>query len=105
MSTSTTSAARRASAMPNRRSLRDEVAADLNIIAGGLLQDLAVLQGPARSGFGYKRAAKALASGIDDSVGDLIERGTLREIPYVGKSTERIVTELVRTGASETVDR
>jgi len=38
---------------------------DLNIIAGGLLQDLALLQPSERSRFGYKRAAKAVAAGID----------------------------------------
>ena len=77
---------------------------DRNIVAAGLLHDLAILQSSERSAFGYKRAAKALAAGIDRSVVDLIEEGTLRDVPFVGASSERVVAELVRTGASAIVD-
>jgi hypothetical protein len=77
---------------------------DRNIVAAGLLHDLAMLQPSERSAFGYKRAAKALAAGIDRSVVDLIEEGTLRDIPYVGPSSERIVSELVHTGEWASVD-
>jgi putative hydrolase len=83
----------------------DAVKADLNIVAAGLLQDLAILQTAERSRFGYKRAAKALAAGIDRSVRELIEEGTLREVPFVGASSERIVVELVGTGASAIVEK
>jgi len=78
---------------------------DFNIAAAGLLQDLAILQSSDRSRFGYKRAAKALAEGTDRSVRDLIENGTLRDVPYVGAASERIVSELVRTGTSASVAR
>jgi histidinol phosphatase-like PHP family hydrolase len=78
---------------------------DLNVLAAGLLQDLALLQSNERSRFGYKRAAKVLASGLDRSVADLVADGTLRDVPYIGASTERIVMELVTTGGSPTVDR
>jgi histidinol phosphatase-like PHP family hydrolase len=78
---------------------------DLNIVAAGLLQDLAILQSSERSRFGYKRAARALAAGTDRDVRDLIEEGTLRDIPYVGAASERIVAELVRTGTSTSVER
>ena len=77
---------------------------DLNIIAGGLLQDLALLQPSERSRFGYKRAAKAIASGIDRSVADLVEAGILRDVPFVGPSSERVIVELVRTGRSALVE-
>lgn len=87
----------------SRRSLVEEVQQDLNIVAAGLLHDMAGLQGSERSSFGYKRAAKALAAGIDRSVVDLIEEGILRDIPFVGPSSERIVRELVKTGESATV--
>ena len=87
-----------------RRSLIDEVRGDANIVAAGLLQDLAILQSSERSAFGYKRAAKALAGGIDRSVIDLVEEGAVRDIPFVGAASERVVNELVRTGASESVD-
>ena len=78
---------------------------DLNVRAAGLLQDLALLQSNERSRFGYKRAAKVLASGLDRSVADLVADGTLRDVPYIGASTERIVKELVTTGGSPTVER
>jgi histidinol phosphatase-like PHP family hydrolase len=84
--------------------LEAHVREDRNIVAAGLLQDLALLQGSERSAFGYKRAAKALAAGIDRSVVDLIEEGTLRDVPFVGVSSERVVSELVRTGGSSSVD-
>jgi len=82
----------------------EEVRQDLNIAAAGLLYDMAGLQPTERSSFGYKRAAKALAAGIDRSVVDLIEEGILRDVPYVGPSSERVVTELVRTGGSQLVE-
>ena len=88
-----------------RRSLKDQVGGDLNIAVAGLLQDLAILQPSERSRFGYKRAAKALAAGIDRPIAELIEEGTFREIPYVGAATERVALELVRTGTSESVAR
>src|SRR5579872_362768 len=78
---------------------------DLNIIAGGLLQDLALLQPSERSRFGYKRAARAIASGIDRSVSDLVDAGILRDVPFVGPSSERVIVELVRTGASASAER
>src|SRR6187401_157890 len=88
-----------------RRSLVDLVRDDLNIVAAGLLHDLAILQSSERSGFGYKRAAKALAAGIDRSIVDLIETGTLCDIPFVGPSSERVVAELVKTGSSAAVEK
>jgi histidinol phosphatase-like PHP family hydrolase len=88
-----------------RRSLLEVVRDDRNIVAAGLLHDLAILQSSERSAFGYKRAAKALAAGIDRSVVDLIEEGALRDVPFVGPSSERVVAELVKTGSSTSVDK
>src|SRR5918993_71672 len=87
-----------------QRSLKDLVLDDRNIVAAGLLHDLAILQSSERSSFGYKRAAKALAAGIDRSVVDLVEEGLVRDVPFVGPSSERVVIELVRTGESAAVD-
>jgi histidinol phosphatase-like PHP family hydrolase len=80
----------------------DLVRDDRNIVAAGLLHDLAILQSSERS-FGYKRAAKALAAGVDRSIVDLLEEGTLRDVPFVGASSERVVSELVKTGTSASV--
>src|SRR5262252_3099239 len=78
---------------------------DLNIVAAGLLHDLALLQPSERSRFGYKRAARAIASGVDRSVADLVEEGILRDVPFVGPSSERVIVELVRTGTSASVEK
>jgi hypothetical protein len=64
---------------------------DLNIMAAGLLQDLALLQPSERSRFGYRRAARAIASGIDRSVADLVEEGIVRDVPFLGPSSERVI--------------
>jgi histidinol phosphatase-like PHP family hydrolase len=88
-----------------RQQLRAQIGTDPNIATAALLQDLALLQANERSRFGYKRAAKAIAAGLDRSIADLIDEGTLREIPYVGAASERVASELVRTGGSATVAR
>lgn len=85
--------------------LLDTVRTDLNIAAAGLLQDMAILQRSERSRFGYKRAARVIGGGIDRAVRDLVEDGTLRDVPYIGAASERIIVELVRTGVSATVER
>ena len=77
---------------------------DLNIVAAGLLDDLATIQPSKQSSFGYARAAKALASGTDLSIAELAAEGRVRDVPFVGASSERVVMELVRTGTSAIVD-
>jgi histidinol phosphatase-like PHP family hydrolase len=71
--------------------------------AAGLLQDMAALQPNEHSQLGYKRAAKALI-GLPLPVAQLVEAGTLRDVPYIGPSSARIVTELVESGSSATVE-
>ena len=80
-----------------------EPSADVNMIAAGLLHDMAALQPNERSQLGYKRAAKAVIA-LPLTVGDLVAAGTLRDVPYIGPSSARIIIELVETGASSTVD-
>jgi histidinol phosphatase-like PHP family hydrolase len=85
-------------------SLADTIAQeDVNLAAAALLYDMAALQPTERSQFGYKRAAKALI-GLPVSVADLVRAGTVREIPFVGPSSARIITELIEHGRSPTVD-
>jgi putative hydrolase len=71
--------------------------------AAGLLHDMAALQGNERSQLGYKRAAKAVV-GLPLPVSELVAAGTLRDVPYIGPSSARVITELVETGGSATVD-
>jgi putative hydrolase len=77
--------------------------ADGNLKAAALLYDMAALQPTERSRFGYKRAAKAIV-GLAVPVEDLVAAGSLREVPFVGPSSARIITEFVTTGASPTVE-
>jgi putative hydrolase len=77
--------------------------ADVNMAAAGLLYDMAELQSVERASFGYKRAAKAVVA-LPVLVTDLVEAGTLRDVPYIGPSSARIITELVEHGQSPTVE-
>lgn len=85
------------------RKTSSSVIDDLNLKAAALLYDMAALQPTERSQFGYKRAAKAIVA-LPMSVADLVAAGTLREVPYVGPSSERILLELVRSGRSTIVE-
>jgi histidinol phosphatase-like PHP family hydrolase len=71
--------------------------------AAALLHDMAAIQGNQRSQFGYKRAAKSIV-GLPVPVADLVKAGTLLDVPFVGPSSARIVTELVEQGRSPTVE-
>jgi histidinol phosphatase-like PHP family hydrolase len=64
---------------------------------------MAILQPNERSRFGYKRAAKAIVA-LTSPVRDVVASGALRDVPFVGPSSARIVTEYVETGVSATVD-
>ncbi len=76
---------------------------DLNMAAAALLYDMAAIQPTERSQFGYDRAAKAIAA-LPVLVADLVSAGTLREIPFVGPASARIITELVQQGRSPSVE-
>lgn len=91
---------------PRKKALEDVdaiVHGDLNMAAAALLYDMASLQGTSRSQFGYKRAAKAIV-GLPVPVSDLVAAGTLRDVPFVGPSSARIITEVVEQGQSPTVE-
>jgi len=75
---------------------------DVNLESAALLYEMAALQPTPRSQFGYKRAAKAIVY-LPVPVSDLVSAGTLREVPFVGPSSERIIKELVAEGKSATV--
>ena len=77
---------------------------DPNMAAVGSIYDMAELQSAERARFGYKRAAKAVI-GLPVSVADLVKTGTLREVPFIGPSSARIIEEVVQAGESATVAR
>ena len=63
---------------------------------------MAALQ-PTERRFGYKRAARAIAS-LTVPVDELVASGRLREVPYIGPASARIITEFVEQGSSPTVE-
>src|SRR5258708_37594895 len=81
-----------------QRSLIDLVRDDRNIVAAGLLHDLAILQSSEQRSFGYKRAAKAFAAGGDRAIVQLCGEGTLRRVLIVGGVSGRGASELVIAG-------
>jgi putative hydrolase len=83
--------------------LATHIRQDVNIVAAGLLYDMAILQSSERSAFGYKRAGKVIATVLDVSLRDLVAQGTVREVPYLGRASERIIEELVTEGESAIV--
>ena len=92
---------------PRKKAVADVAEAivhsDLNMAAAALLYDMAALQSTSRSQFGYKRAAKAIV-GLPVSVADLVTAGALRDVPFIGPSSAKIITEVVKQGHSPTVD-
>jgi histidinol phosphatase-like PHP family hydrolase len=83
-----------------RRNLLTHIQADINIVAAGQLYDMAALQSSQRSAFGYKRAGKVIATAVDVSLRDLVASGTVRDVPYVGRASERIIADAVASGDS-----
>jgi histidinol phosphatase-like PHP family hydrolase len=77
---------------------------DVNLQLGGLLLDMAALAGRSQRAWGYKRAAKAVLR-LDRPITPLIESNTLRAVPGIGPTTDRIARELVYEGVSNLVER
>lgn len=64
---------------------------------------MAAIQAAERSRYGYVRAARALLD-MDDDVGRAVADGTLRNVPFIGPSSAKIVGEFVRERRSPTLD-
>jgi histidinol phosphatase-like PHP family hydrolase len=79
------------------------VSNDYNLAAASLLYEMAAMQGNERSQLGYKRAARTIA-GLPISVVDAVAAGTLREVPYIGPASARVITELVEQRHSPTLE-
>ena len=82
---------------------RPAVLDDPNILAAGLLYDMAALQPSERSRFGYKRAARAIVE-LPASVLELVASGALEDVSLIGPSSTRILTEFAADGRSATVE-
>jgi histidinol phosphatase-like PHP family hydrolase len=76
---------------------------DTNSVIAALLRDLASVQTSQQKKWGFKRAASAVIN-LEQPIESFVRPdGTLAKIPNVGPSTERIILEVLRTGASPTV--
>jgi hypothetical protein len=81
------------------------MARDTNARVAALLRDLAAVQKVPQSRWGYRRAAQAIAD-LDEPLEALLQAdGSLRKIPNVGPSSLRVITEFLKTGKSEVVER
>jgi histidinol phosphatase-like PHP family hydrolase len=77
---------------------------DTNMRVAALLRDLAAVQTSPPSRWGYKRAAQAILD-LDAPLESLVNPdGTLQKIPGIGPSSTRVILEVLRGGASPTVD-
>jgi histidinol phosphatase-like PHP family hydrolase len=77
---------------------------DVNVVAGGLLRDLAAIQTSPQKTFGYKRAASAVMT-LERPLRDLLQPdGTLARIPGIGPASTRVILEVLQTGRSASVD-
>jgi histidinol phosphatase-like PHP family hydrolase len=79
------------------------LADDLNATIAGLLRDLANAQTSTQKKWGYKRAASAIRN-LDEPIETYLRAdGTLEKIHHVGPASERVILEVLQTGASPTV--
>jgi putative hydrolase len=78
---------------------------DANLVAAGLLRDLAAAQDSPQRAFGYKQAAGAVLA-LPAPLASLLQPdGTLARIPRVGPASTRVVLEVLRTGGSAIVEQ
>ena len=77
---------------------------DVNLIAAGVLWDLALAHAGRHARLAYKRAARSVL-GLEQSVASIAREHGLRDVPYIGVSTERILLEFLQHGHSAIADR
>jgi len=78
---------------------------DVNLVAAGLLRDLAAAQASPERAFGYKQAAGAVLA-LDAPLEALLQSdGTLSRIPRIGPASTRVLLEVLQTGGSPIVEQ
>lgn len=78
---------------------------DVNAVVGALLRDLAFAQTSQQKMFGYKRAASIILALEQPLTALRRPDGTLPKIPGIGPASLRVITEVLETGTSPTVER
>jgi histidinol phosphatase-like PHP family hydrolase len=79
-----------------------QAASDLNMEVAGQLHDMALTHASPHGRIAYKRAAQAVLR-LDEPLDELAATRPLREIPYVGPASERVIRELLEQGTSPSV--
>ena len=77
---------------------------DVNLEAAGALRDLALVYSSEHARVAFRRAARAILQ-LDRPVDEVARAGKLREIRYIGPSSERIILEVLEHGESPTLER
>jgi histidinol phosphatase-like PHP family hydrolase len=77
---------------------------DVNMEVAGALNDVALVHASKHGRFAYKKAARAVLT-LEEPLVEFVERHELREIPYIGPATERVILEHLETGKSPTVEK
>jgi histidinol phosphatase-like PHP family hydrolase len=90
--------------MARRKPAAKTARPDTNSLVAGFLRDLAASQISKQSRWGYARAADAIAALPAPLESYVQPDGTLRKIANVGPSSTRVILEVLKTGASPTVD-
>jgi putative hydrolase len=84
------------------RTLRAEP--DINMEAASALEDLALVHSSRHGRIAYKRAARAVLTHARP-LSEVTAKGGLREIPYIGPASERVILEVLEHGSSPTAER
>src|SRR5438128_12018771 len=77
---------------------------DVNMEVAGALYDLALVHSSTHARMAYKRAARSVL-GLERPISEYGNAGTLRQVRYVGPSSERVIHEVLAAGKSATVER
>jgi len=77
---------------------------DLNLEVAGQLYDMALVHASPHGRIAYKRAAQAVLR-LEEPLDQVVATGPLREVPYIGPASERVILEALEHGASPTVAR
>src|SRR5512142_675689 len=79
-------------------------ARDLNMDVAGHLYDMALIHDSPHGRIAYKRAAQAVLR-LEEPLDVFVRTHALREVPFIGPATERVIREVLESGESPTVAR
>lgn len=77
---------------------------DLNMEVAGQLYDLALIHDSPHGRIAYKRAAQAVLR-LEAPLNAIAAERSLRDVPFIGPASERVILEMLEHGTSPTVER